>query len=84
MRNRAGIIQRFLTGTDEVEYSNVTKTESKDGMWFGTRAGTGRGIFQHPSREASGIKSDSNRAKIIINDIHPDGYIRDFSGQRGP
>jgi hypothetical protein len=63
MRNRAGIIHRFPTGTDEVEYSNVTKTENKDGMWFGTRAGTGRGIFQHPSRDASGIKRDSTEQK---------------------
>jgi hypothetical protein len=31
MQNRTGIIQRFQTGTDEVEYSNVTKTESRMG-----------------------------------------------------
>jgi hypothetical protein len=64
MRNRAGIIQRFPTGTDEVEYSNVTVTESKDGMWFGTRAGTGRGIFQDPLREASGIKRNSTEQRF--------------------
>jgi hypothetical protein len=34
-RNRAGIIQRFPTGTDEVEYSNVTETESKMGCGLG-------------------------------------------------
>jgi hypothetical protein len=59
MRNRAGIIQRFPTGTDEVEYSDVTKAESKEGVWFGTRAGTSRRIFQHPPREASRIKRNS-------------------------
>jgi len=37
MRNRAGIIQRFPTGTDEVEYSNDTKTES----WMGCVLGRG-------------------------------------------
>ena len=43
MRNRAGIIQRFPTGTDEVEYSNVTKTESRmDGVVWDA-AGTGGG-----------------------------------------
>ena len=42
MQNRAGIIQRFPTGTDEVEYSNVTKTESRmDVVW--DAAGTARG-----------------------------------------
>jgi len=55
MRNRAGIIQRFPTGTDEVGYGNVTKTKQQDGMWFGTRAGTGLGRFQHPPWGASGI-----------------------------
>ncbi len=28
MRKRAGIAQRYSTGTDEVEYSNVTRIES--------------------------------------------------------
>ena len=35
MRNRAGIIQRFPMGTDEVEYSNVKKTESRMGCGLG-------------------------------------------------
>src|SRR5665647_318652 len=35
MRNRAGIIERFLTGTYEVEYSNVTKTKKQEGCGLG-------------------------------------------------
>jgi len=35
MRNRAGITQRCPTGTNEVEYSNVTKTESGRGCRLG-------------------------------------------------
>jgi hypothetical protein len=37
MRNRAGIIQRVTMGTYEVEYSNVTKSESR------MECGLGRG-----------------------------------------
>ena len=40
MRNRAGVILRFQTGTVEVEYSNVTVTESGIGCCLGRSAGT--------------------------------------------
>jgi hypothetical protein len=36
MRNRAGITERFPTGTDEVVYSNVTKTECGRGCGLGS------------------------------------------------
>ena len=42
MRNRAGIIQRCQTGTDEVGYSSVTKTE-RGGVEVWDAAGTGEG-----------------------------------------
>jgi hypothetical protein len=60
MRNRAGIIQRFPTGTDEVEYSNVTKTESRMGCGFG-RGGHRPGDIPHPPQEASVIKRNSTK-----------------------
>jgi hypothetical protein len=62
MRNRAGIIQRFPTGTYEGEYSNVTKTESRGNVVW-DMADTDRGIFQHPLRVASGIKGNSTEQK---------------------
>ncbi len=68
MRNRAGIIQRFPLGTDEVEYSNVTKTESRMGCGLG-RGGHRPGIFQHPPREVSEIKKDSTEQKFVQSNI---------------
>jgi len=71
----AGIIQRFPTGTDEVEYSNVTKTESRmDVVWVA--AGTGRGIFQHPPREASGIKRNSTEEILYWFLLHYNSILR--------
>jgi hypothetical protein len=46
-------------GMDEVEYSSVTKTESRMGCGLGGAVHRHRGIFQHTPREASGIKRNS-------------------------
>ena len=47
MRNRAGITQRYPTGKDEVEYSDVAKTES------GRGCGLGRGGYREGNVFAS-------------------------------
>ena len=58
-RNRAGIIQRFPTGTDAVEYSRVTETERRMGCGLGGTRHRRRGIFPASSRVASWIKRNS-------------------------
>jgi len=55
MRNRAGIIQRFPTGTDEVEYSDVTETESRRGCGLG-RSGHRQGDI--PAFSPGGIRDE--------------------------
>ncbi len=54
MRNRAGIIQRYPTGTDEVGYSNVTKTKKAgwDVVW--DAAGTVPGDI--PASSPGGVR----------------------------
>jgi len=65
MRNRAGIIQRFPKGTDEVEYSNVTKTESRMGCGLG-HGGHRPGDIPASSPGASGIKRNSTEQILYI------------------
>ena len=63
MRNRAGITKRSPTGTDEVVYSNVTKTKKREGMWFRTRLVWPGDMFAfRPGM--SGIKRDSTEQKF--------------------
>ena len=66
MRNRAGIIQRFPTGTDEVEYSNGTKTESKMGCGLGC-GGHRQGDILESSPEGVRNQEEFYRAEKIIN-----------------
>jgi hypothetical protein len=83
MRNRVGIIQRFPTGTDEVENSDVAKTESRRGCGLGLR---GHRLGEIPASFTADVRDKEGfyRAKIIINNINQDGKIIDFSVQRGP
>ncbi len=62
MRNRTGIIQRFPTGTDEVEYSNVTKTKSRMGCGLG-RGGDLPGDI--PASSPGGIRDKEEFYKAI-------------------
>jgi hypothetical protein len=66
MRNRVGIIQRFPTGTDEVEYSNVTKTESRMGC-VGDTGGHRPGDI--PASSPGGVRKieEFYRAELFIN-----------------
>jgi hypothetical protein len=67
MRNRAGIIQRFPTGTDEGEYSNVTKTESRMGCGLGCGGHQPREI---PASSPGGVrdKEEFYRTKNLVYD----------------
>jgi len=58
MRNRAGIAQRCPTGTDEVEYSSVIKTESGRGWGLG-RSWYGQGDVSASSPGTSGVMRNS-------------------------
>jgi hypothetical protein len=66
MRSWAGIIQRFPTGTDEVEYCNVTKTKKQDGVWFGTQRALAPGDI--PASSPGGVRDNEefSRAKNLL------------------
>jgi hypothetical protein len=64
MRNRAGIIQRFPMGTDEVEFSNVTKTESGMGCVLG-RGGHRPGDIPASSLGSVGDKEEFYTAEFF-------------------
>ena len=72
MRNRAGIIQRFPTGTDEVEYSNVTKTESRMGCGLG-RGGHRPGDI--PASSPGGVRDKEEFYRAVILEPH---IMKDF------
>jgi hypothetical protein len=67
MRNRAGITERSPTGTDEVVYSNVTKTDSGRGCGLG-RGGYRPGDMLASSPGTSGIMTNSAEQKNL--EIH--------------
>jgi hypothetical protein len=67
MRNRAGIIQRVPMGTYEVEFSNVTKTESRMGCGLG-RGGHRQGGYS--SILPGGIRDKEEFYRAVIIEPH--------------